>query len=637
MTEVPEQRGGVGVGGRVLRGILLVAAPCVFFLLLELFLATLDYGGRHPLFIESENLPGRLEANPKAIQRHFPGRDTKLGIDPIPFKLAKPDGGLRIVVQGGSTAAGFPFGRWAGLAGMLGDRLEAVAPEREIEVISTAMAAVNSYTLLDFVDEIIAIQPDAVLIYAGHNEFLGIFGAGSALTAERSRAATRLHLRLSRFRVYQLLDVLLAAARETNAGDDEKRRGSGDTLMAHAASSAEIPLDSAVFELGLKQFGGNLREILSRYQRAGIPVFLGTLVSNERNHAPFAGSLSDEVDPVQSEALLLHAAQARADRNWNAARSALEALLRLDPKAADVWFSLAQVEQSAGNRDAARRAFRLAKEHDRLRFRAPEAFNQLIRRLAEEFDAEIVDVEAHFAARAPIGVVGEELMLEHLHPNADGYFLLADAFYQALVSREFISLAGNSPSRDEARRDKPITVLDRVLAAQTVREIRGDFPFRPDRIDVPFPEPRTPIEEIAKRLYDDPTTWLDCMESLLQLHLDAGRVRDAAVVARVTAQAVPWEPAPNLAAARLLLKLGQKRRALIYLERSREADPDDPATLQLLVRLHLALEHEEQAREALGRLEVVAPEHPAVLDFESFKQRIANGMRPKEQAGPQRE
>ena len=228
-------------------------------------------------------------------------------------------------------------------------------------------------------------------------------------------------------------------------------------------------------------------------------------------------------------------------------------------------------------------------------------------------------------------------MLEHLHPNADGYFLLADAFYQALVSRQFISLAGNSPSRDEARRDKPITVLDRVLAAQTVREIRGDFPFRPDRIDVPFPEPRTPIEEIAKRLYDDPTTWLDCMESLLQLHLDAGRVRDAAVVARVTAQAVPWEPAPNLAAARLLLKLGQKRRALVYLERSREADPDDPATLQLLVRLHLALEHEEQALEALGRLEVVAPEHPAVLDFESFKQRIANGMRPKEQAVPQRE
>ena len=629
MTEVPEQRGGLGVVGRVLRGILLVAAPLAFLGLLEVFLATLDYGGRHPLFIESENLPGWLEPNPRAIQRYFPGRDTKLGIDPIPFKREKPEGGLRIVVQGGSTAAGFPFGRWAGLAGMLGDRLEAVDPESEIEVISTAMAAVNSYTLLDFVDEIIEIQPGAVLIYAGHNEFLGIFGAGSALTAARSRAATLLHLRLSRFRVYQLLDVLLAVIRETNAGDAEERVGGGDTLMAHAASSAEIPLDSSVFELGLKQFEGNLREILRRYQRAGIPVFLGTLVSNERNHAPFAGGISDAVDAAQSEALHLEAAQARADGNWKAARSVLETLLRLDPRAADVWFALAQVEQSAGNSGAARRAFRMAKEHDRLRFRAPEAFNQLIRQVAEEFDAESVDVEAHFAARAPLGVVGEELMLEHLHPNANGYFLLADAFYQALVRGRFISVAADSPSRDEARRDMPITVLDRVLAAQTVREIRGDFPFRPERIDVPFPTPRTPIEEIAQRLYDDPTTWLDCMESLLQLHLDTGRVRDAAVVARVTAQAVPWERAPNLAAAQLLLRLGQKRRALVYLERSWEADPDDPATLQLLVRLHLALEHEEQARAALAQLEVVSPEHPAVLDFDGFRKRIAKGLRAK--------
>lgn len=599
MTEASERPGGLGLGQRALRGVLLVTAPFVFFMLLELLLAMLDYGGRHPLFVESQNLPGRLEPNPRAIQRYFPGRDTKLGIDPIPFKEKRPVGGLRIVVQGGSTAAGFPFGRWAGLAGMLGDRLEAADPEREIEVISTAMAAVNSYTLLDFVDEIIEIHPDAVLIYAGHNEFLGIFGAGSALTTQRSRAATLLHLRLSRFRVYQLMDVLLAAAREASAGngdEEEPRDGAGDTLMAHAASSAEIPLNSSVFDDGLKQFEGNLRQILSRYQRAGIAVFLGTLVSNERSHPPFAGSISEAIDVAQSKPLLQRVEQERAAGDWGAARNSLQSLLRLDATAADTWFALAKVERSAGNADAARRAFRMAKEHDRLRFRAPEAFNQLIRRLAKEFGAQIVDVQAHLAARSPLGVVGAELMLEHLHPNANGYFLLADAFYEALEREQFISPTADAPSRDEAKRDMPITALDRVLAAQTVREIRGTFPFRPDRIEVPFPPPSRPVEEIAKRLYDDPTTWLSSMESLLQHHLDSGRIRDAAVVARVTAQAVPWEPAPNLAAARLLLKLGRKRRALVYLERSREADPNDPATLQLLVRLQLALDRESGAK-----------------------------------------
>ena len=52
---------------------------------------------------------------------------------------------------------------------MLEGRIRASQPTRYVEVINTAMSAVNSYTLLDFADEIIAQNPDAVLIYAGHN------------------------------------------------------------------------------------------------------------------------------------------------------------------------------------------------------------------------------------------------------------------------------------------------------------------------------------------------------------------------------------------------------------------------------------------------------------------------------------
>jgi tetratricopeptide (TPR) repeat protein len=627
----PENKKGPVLGQRVLRGVLLLAAPFVFFAALEVALATLGYGGRYPLFVESQNMPGRLEPNAKVVQRYFPGRDTKLGIDPILFQKTRSADSLRIVVQGGSTAAGFPYGRWAGLAGMLGDRLEAAQPGREIEVISTAMAAVNSYTLLDFVDEIIEIEPDVVLIYAGHNEFLGIFGAGSALTTQRSRAATLAHLKLSRFRVYQLMDVLLSTARQSNAPDEDdegageakeaKRTDAdtrrGQTLMAHAASSAEIPLGGEVFKLGVEQFEGNLRQILSGYQRAGIPVLIGTLASNERNQAPFAGSVSEDVDPAQLKTLLERARRASALGDRTAAREALETLLQLDPGAADVWFMLGKLAAGAGDRDRARNAFRKAKENDRLRFRAPEAFNALIRSLAEEFDAGVVDVEAHLAGSAPLGVVGEELMLEHLHPNARGYFLLADAFHEALEREQFIQKSAY-PTRDQAMRDKPITALDHLLANQIVREIRGNFPFRPDRIEVPFPEPRGPIEELAKRLYDDPTQWLASMESLLKLHVRAGRIQEAVVVARVTAQAVPWEWSANLAAGRLLAKLGRQRRALIYLDRSRRADPDNPATLQLLVRTHAALGHDDHVREVLAQLATVDPSHPAVDDLEDW-------------------
>ena len=58
----------------------------------------------------------------------------------------------------------------------LEERLQATFPGREIEVINTALTAVNSYTLLDQADEIAGQRPDAVLIYTGHNEYYGALG-----------------------------------------------------------------------------------------------------------------------------------------------------------------------------------------------------------------------------------------------------------------------------------------------------------------------------------------------------------------------------------------------------------------------------------------------------------------------------
>ena len=207
---------------------------------LEGTLRLVGFGSSHPLFIPFPEHPEFLQANPDVVQRYF-RRAPALQIATIPFRAHKAPGTLRIVVQGGSSAAGFPYGRWASLAGMLGDRLETTYPERDIEVISTAMAAVNSYTLADFADEIAAIEPDAVLIYAGHNEYLGVLGAGSALTASRSPALTRLQLAMHPLRLLQLSSGLLDVGRATVRGLRASGAEPGQALMAMASTAAPIP------------------------------------------------------------------------------------------------------------------------------------------------------------------------------------------------------------------------------------------------------------------------------------------------------------------------------------------------------------------------------------------------------------
>ncbi|MCW8865396.1 MAG: hypothetical protein OQK22_10920, partial [Colwellia sp.] len=157
-----------------------LAIPFAFFALLEGGLRFFDYGREMPLFMDypgekNANAPKYLLPRPDVVKRYFPEGSAapSVTIETNFFLKEKPENGLRIVVQGGSTAAGFPFGYGASIAGMLDYRLKQSFPDRTVEVINTALAAVNSYTILDFVDEIIEQQPDAVLIYAGHNEYYG--------------------------------------------------------------------------------------------------------------------------------------------------------------------------------------------------------------------------------------------------------------------------------------------------------------------------------------------------------------------------------------------------------------------------------------------------------------------------------
>jgi lysophospholipase L1-like esterase len=503
--------------------------------------------GPQPLFVPAPDLPDHLEANPRLIERYVGGASgVHSHIDPMPFRREKPADGLRIVVQGGSTAAGFPYGSQAGLAGMLAHRLEAAFPEREIEVVTTALAAVNSWTLLDLVEEIIEIEPDAVLVYAGHNEYLGIFGVGSALVSGESRGATRWRMRLRGLALYQVVDGLVSAVARSLAPPAE-----GRSLFQRAASGARIAWDSPSYWQGADQLEQNLGELLDRYREAGVPVYLGTLVSNLRDQPPFADEEGAPVERLASRAF---------DRGRDLDR--------------------------AGRSPEARGAYARARDLDTLRFRAPGPFNDRIRALAERHGARLVEVESAFDASSPGGIPGASLLLEHVHPTAEGYFLLADAYWQALAEDGVLGDVSSAPGRDEARRDMPITVLDRIRVRWWMQELRSGFPFSDPPVAWSRPPPRGPVEQLAARVEDGELAWLHAMDQLMQLQRRAGRLEEAGVVTRIVARTQPHNRAANLVAGIVQAELGHPRLARRYLLR---ADPDSPRTRQALREVEAAL------------------------------------------------
>jgi lysophospholipase L1-like esterase len=506
--------------------LILIAIPFIILLTIEFALRLFSFGDQYPLFINRTIVTSQsveyLQPNEKVINRYFSNENLAPNVSPdtVYFKKEKPQNSFRIFIQGGSTAAGFPYGRWGSLQGMLEQRFKRLYPNKEIEIINTAMAAVNSYTLLDFVDEIIEQQPDLVLIYAGHNEYLGIMGVGSAFAAKGGRLTTLLHLALKEWRLYQLLQKFhtLIYAIDIQPTTENK------SLMSQVAKEKEIVFGSDLYKQGIEQFQGNMSQILSKYQTAGIPVMLGSLVSNENGQIPF--SSVGKVD--------WHTYESNLNKN-----NALLEIAQLNDmlaqnKSAINYYKLALNLQFLTRYKEAKEAFVLAKDYDLLRFRAPSQFSVLLQNMAKEYNASWVDVQGLFNHNSTHGIIGNQLILEHLHPTVDGYFLLAEAYANLIVKQDLIKSSRIDVSRKQARLDIPVSAIDKLYGDFVISKLVNDFPFTSatniPKKSIVLPASR-PFEKQALIKRIEMNDWLQIQKDLLVKYQQRNEIPEAAKIA----------------------------------------------------------------------------------------------------------
>jgi lysophospholipase L1-like esterase len=584
VTASRDEVGGAQPQRRALLWLIMLLVPVAVLGGVELALRATGYGrALEPLFVASPEQPDYLQANPRVVTRFFtdPAQAPPVSIETAYFRKQKQAGTFRIFVQGESSAAGFPYGLGASLAGVLDQRLERAFPSREIEVISTAMAAVNSYALLDFADEIIAQQPDAVVIYVGHNEFLGILGVGSSMRLAATPGITRAFLAARDWRLFQLMSQFHARLRPATAAPGG---AAGESLMARVAGERSIALKSDLYRSGMRQFESNLGRLLERYRRAEVPVLIGTLASNERDQSPLAVLAGIESDAADAARTAYHAAQ-DADE--------------------------------AGNHPAAREGYAWARDLDPLRFRAPADFNAIVARTAQVQGARVVDVHGAFVAASPNGLLGESLLLEHVHPNLDGYFLLADAFFSELVANGLPGAPEVDVATAEARAGMPVSDIDRFLGDYKVLRIKAGWPFSDGRAPVTLPAPASEAERLAQELYHERISWPEAHDHLRRRYQTQGDRAGYAHVTAILADAFPFTGSLQFEAAAALIELGRPRDAVRYSRRGTELEPRN--VNQWLVHAHglLLSSRELEGRAALEQALVLDPANPTarkVLD-----------------------
>lgn len=425
-----------------------VLIPFIFFILLELFLRIINYGHSYNIFIpESKSHPERLVLNPGIAQKYF----SNLTHFPTPnsgsFEKDKKDNSFRVFVLGESTVQGYPFVPNASFPSDLQRRLELLFPSTNIEVVNCGISAIDSYTVRDFAKAIIKESPDLVLIYTGHNEYYGALGVASSFSGGKSRLLVNSFIWLQKFRTFQLINNTIEKIISIFKSGNGKNENN-ETLMEHVVGKSLIPLNSNLFNLGVKQFEGNMEDILSMLKEKNIPVILGTLTCNLKNQVPFVSA---------------------KENNF---------------LSADYVFSQAQNKLKSGNFLQAKKLFIEAKDLDELRFRAPQKFNYIIKSLGKKFNYPVVDIDSIFNAKSPDGIAGNNLMVDHLHPNIEGYRLMAKSYFNGMKNLNYLPkgkmLDLSGVIQDSIlSADFPYTKLDSTIAEIEILILKGSYPFVP--------------------------------------------------------------------------------------------------------------------------------------------------------------
>ena len=590
--------------------------PVVFFALLEAGLRVGGYGADYPLFVEAPGAPGRLTPSREVATRYFAAEASIPTPNPDYFLRDKPEGSIRVVAQGGSSTAGFPFYRGAAFPQVLGARLRLAYPDREVEVVNTAMAAVNSYTLLDLADEILEIEPDVVVVYAGHNEFYGALGAASTESFGRSPGLVRTYLRLRGLRTVQLVRNVAAGLATAFAPEQPAGAPPTNTLMARMIGEQSVPLGGEIYQAGTRQFASNLDLLLETYARAGVPVYVSTLASNEGDQRPFITDLTGS-DSAAVGSAIREGRSLLASGDTVAAAEPFGQAVALDSLAADAWYGLATVEQASGDLDAARAAFVRARDLDALRFRAPSAFNDLVREVAARHGAIVVEGEAALRDASSNAIIGHEMMLEHLHPTLDGYATLADAFYEAIADDALFGEARPTPPGRAVRR---VTPMDSLAGRMRVAQLTQSWPYRSGE-EQPVAlgaEPRE-VVELTRRVMGG-ANWVAGADTLAQIYARLGRPDEVRRTYQAIAQGYPFLAEPWSALASYELTQAQagapdasaERAATWYAEALRR-NPRDFQALAMLGAIRLQAGDRADAITFLERAREVSPKAPRVL------------------------
>ncbi len=357
---------------------------------------------------------------------------------PASFPATKSKGTKRIFVIGGSTVQGRPYATETAFSTWLQLRLQAASPQTSFQVINCGGVSYASYRVARILEEVLEHQPDAIVLYTGHNEFLEdrTYAQTRSMSTPR-RWASRVgsQLRTVRWLRQQFADP---ATRPTELAEEV------DAKLDHAGGLSSYRRDPAWRHGVEEHFAATLRRMVNRTQHAAVPLVLCVPASDLVNTPPIKIARLPGLSRWQSTSF--DAAWQRATDNSLDDDVRLQACgecLSIDAEHAGAHYVAGRLLYQHGHTKSAITHLVAARDDDVCPLRATSAIVDAVLQIADERQLPLIDSNALLdrrdwtGAKIPDGMVDPELFVDHVHPTIVGHQILAAQIAAAIESLDW--------------------------------------------------------------------------------------------------------------------------------------------------------------------------------------------------------
>lgn len=531
--------------------------------------------------------------------------------NPARFSETKSESVRRIFCVGGSTTYGRPYRDLTSFCGWLRATLAALAPG-SFEVINAGGISYASYRVAEVVRQITQFQPDAVIVYTGHNEFLE--DRTYSGLRDRSRFVRRAHQLFGRTRVFSALRRLAWSTREELPAEVETRLDNSIGLDAYNRDDA---WSSAV----VTHFRLNLERILDLTRAAGAVPIGVVPADNLRSCSPFKSEHDPRLTDSEREhfgELLAVGVSAFRDGDLTASLRNLEEATSIAPRHAHARYWLGRALIGVGELEVGALELVRARDEDVCPLRATSKILEVTRSVYRAQGVATIDFPAVLAAKSQdesAAAPGEEWFLDHVHPNLEGHRVLARELLDRIKMLRWLppgttqdtaaiaqAEAAIRDQIDHKENGRSLRNLAKVLswagknedAARAAREavallgrdaeslfiLSLDASDRGDHIQA--------IALLREALRAEPD-WVKARHNLGVELARAGRDEDALVEYDQVLELAPDHPGVHYNRGNALERLGRVEEAARAYERAVEIDPMDAAAVGYLAELRTEL------------------------------------------------